>query len=226
MVTFIVQYWQAHVAMLLEVVIPLVAFDWARRRRLELPKPRKLIIAWLLVYFVSDLAGLVTLLNGIDNQWLRYIFTPVSDILVMLALASWQDHPLRRIGLRVALYLLVPVWLIYAIAEGTKSFGEISDPLRSIIVLIAALMTLIGNSLNTSRRISRADWFWVAAGVALYFALELALGPFLEYVLHNSRDVASRAYRLKASVDIIAFLLIGTGLLCPLDPARRSGSST
>lgn len=226
MVTFIVQYWQANLAALLEALVPLTAVVWAHRRRLELSKPRKLIVAWLLVYFVSDLAGLITNLNRIDNQWLRYIFTPVSDVLVMLALAALQDHPLRRIGVQVALYLLVPVWLIYAIAEGPKSFGEYSDPLRSVVILIAALMTLIGNSLTTTRRISRADWFWVAAGVALYFALELALGPFLKYVLPNSLGVASRAFQLKASVDIIAFLLIGTGLLCPLDPARSSGRST
>lgn len=219
-------YWQAHVAMLLEVIVPLIALFWASKKKVVLSKPRKLVVAWLLVYFVNDLAGLVTLINRIDNQWLRYFFYPVSDSLVMLALAAWQDHPLRRIGVRVALYLLVPVWLIYAVAEGTKSFGLYSDPLRSIVILIAALTTLIGNSLLTTRRISRYDWFWVAAGVALYFALELALGPFLEYVLHSSRDVASRAYRLKASIDIIAFVLIGIGLLCPLDPARTSGNST
>lgn len=218
--------WEAYAAVILEALIPAVALLWARRSGFELSRPRLLLVAWLLVFFVSDIVGYVTLREGENNLWLRYVTSPTSDILILWALSLWQDHPLRRIGIRVAVFLLIPVWLIYAIYEGPGAFGRFSDPLRSIVILLAALVTLVGNSLNTNKRIVQQDWFWVASGIALYFALEAAVGPFVEYVLHQARDVASRAFLFKARIDIVAFLLVAVGLLCPPDPARRSGTST
>lgn len=218
--------WELHVATLLEGLIPVLAWAYASRRGFELSRQRKFVIAWLLVFFTNDIIGLVMLRTGMNNQWLKYIFNPIADVLILLALSDWQDHPLRRIGIRVAMFILIPVWVGYAIAEGVGTFGKFSDPLRSTVILLAALVTLVGNSLSTSRRIVRQDWFWVASGVALYFALEVALGPFVDYIFPNSRDFALRAFLFKARIDILAFVLIAVGFLCPPEVARRSGIST
>lgn len=218
--------WEVNAAALLEGFVPLATLFGARWFKLELPKPRKLVVLWMLVFFVSDVTQFVMMSRGIQNLWLRYIFNPTSDVLILLALSLWQDHPLRRLGIRVATFILIPVWIGYAIAEGVGTFGRFSDPLRSLVILLAALVTLIGNSLSTTRRIVRQDWFWVASGVALYFALEVALGPFMDFIFRDSRDIAMRAFLFKARFDIVAYLLIGVGLLCRPEVPRRSGIST
>ncbi|MBV6522129.1 MAG: hypothetical protein MNPFHGCM_02275 [Gemmatimonadaceae bacterium] len=217
--------WELHAATALEGLIPL--FVWLRSRlaKTEISRPRRLVMAWLLVQFTSDLFQLYTMSRGISNLWARYLISPTSDVLMLYALSMWQTHPLRRIGIRVAMLVLVPVWFGYAIAEGVGAFGRYSDPLRSIVILVATLVTLVGNGLTTTTRISRHDWFWVAAGVALYFALEAALGPFLEFIFADSRDIALRAFLFKARFDILAYLLIAAGLLCPQETARPSGTS-
>jgi len=200
---------------------------WLRARvtKTEISTPRRLIMAWLLVQLLSDVFQLITLSRGVGNLWTGYIVSPTSDVLMLSALSLWQTHPLRRIGIRVAMVILVPVWFGYAISEGVGAFGRYSDPLRSIVILVATLVTLVGNAASTTSRISRQDWFWIATGVALYFALESALGPFFEFIFPNSRDIALRAFLFKARFDILAYVLIAVGLLCPQETARRSGTS-
>ena len=217
--------WELYAATVLEGIIPLIIWLRARSTHTEISLTRRLIMVWLLIFLVSDLVQLITMSRGINNLWMRYIFNPTSDVFVLSALSLWQTHPLRRIGIRVAMLVLVPVWIGYAISEGVGAFGRYSDPLRSIVILVAALVTLVGNSVSTTTRITRQDWFWVATGVALYFALEAALGPFLEFIMPNSRDIALRAFLFKAKFDILAFVLIAIGLLCPQETARPSGTS-
>ena len=99
--------WELHAATILEGIIPASVWLHARSTKTEISLPRRLIMVWLLIFFVSDLAFLITLSRGANNLWLRYIFNPTSDVVVLLALSLWQSHPLRRIGIRVAMAVLV-----------------------------------------------------------------------------------------------------------------------
>lgn len=227
--------WELYAATILEGLIPLFIWLRARRKGTEISISRRLVMGWLLVFFLSDVVQLtllwfwramgLTQSQGINSLWLRYIVSPTSDVLMLSALSLWQSHPLRRIGIRVAMVVLIPVWIGYAISEGVGAFGRYSDPLRSIVILVAALVTLVGNAVSTTARISGQDWFWIASGVALYFALEAALGPFFEVIFPNSREIAQNGLLFKARFDILAFVLIAIGLLCPQEAARESGTS-
>jgi len=73
--------------------------------------------------------------------------------------------------------------------------------------------------------VTRRDWFWVSIGVAMYFALGAALGPFSSALFGNDPEIVKRAYVLKAWFDILANTLIAAGMLCPAAGQAKPGRS-
>jgi hypothetical protein len=53
----------------------------------------------------------------------------------------------------------------------------------------------------------------------------MALPPFVELMLSTNRELARLAYVVSAWADILAYILIGRGMVCPLPQARSGGFS-
>lgn len=212
--------WVLYAAAIAQGLPLLAALRYGRR----LPAPR----VWLAVWCVALLAGDLVLLRfrSGGNLWLFYMVVPLHNAIMLWTLSLWQEDPVSRLAFRVAipLDLLALVALIPAVQSGT-TFNQFTWPFQALVLLAGSLYTLVRRSIAEPERVTSRDWFWVTLGTSLFFAFRMALPPFVELVLNTNRELARLAYVVSAWADIVAYVLIARGMVCPLPQARSGGFS-
>lgn len=196
---------------------------WRRWR--TLPANRKWVVIWCLLLFIADVtAWLVGRITHV-NLGVRIITMPVMDATLLWTLSLWQVSYFGRLLMRIAIALVIPTWLGFALFfDGPRQFGTVSAPLRDLVLLLAALYTLLTRAYYSTERPLRADWLWITIALCIYFALAAALEPLAAALYATKPDLVGDAFLGKAVVDIVVFSLIAAGLLCPL-PRQTSGQS-
>lgn len=146
--------------------------------------------------------------------------------MILWALSHWQTRPLIRIAYRVAIPIVILIYIVIAIAAGEQSgFQSFAGPFRSLVVLAAALFTLLSRSTEEAEGVWSKDWFWVTIGVSLYYGLIVAAEPVVALLVPHNVSAALAVFTVKAIGDIIAFILIWRGMRCPLTQGSYSGST-
>lgn len=183
----------------------------------NLPPARRWFMLWCALSFLADGVQLMfSQLRG-QNLWLRLIILPVQFAVAFWALSLWQIDAKPRKVMRQAILILIPTTLIIALLwEGFESFGDKTGPVLQLAVLAAAVYTLVSRSVTSTDRLAREDWFWITLGLSLYFALGVALGPVAMALLQGNTEFLKQVLLFKARTDILAFILMTIGMLCPL----------
>lgn len=203
-------------------VLPLLA---AVRYGIRLPLPRRWVLVWCLALLASD-AAQYWLRDSGNNLWVQYTFVPLHNAIMLWALSLWQQDPVSRLAFRVAIPLdllalaaLIPAW------HSAATFNQFTWPFQALVLLAGSLYTLVSLSIKEPERVTSRDWFWVTLGTSLFFAFRMALPPFVELMLSTNRELTRLAYVVSAWADILAYILIARGMVCPLPQARSGGSS-
>lgn len=186
---------------------------------------RRWIVVWCVVFFLADLLQIALAAALGNNLWLFTILQPVEDAILLWALSHWQVRPVMRITLRVAIPLVIATYVGIAIAAGElATFKTFSGPFRALLIMSFAAYTLIANVAETPERVSNRDWLWTTLGVLLYFGLLVATDPIVSAMGPDQLAAMRRVYLVRASGDVLAFILIWRGMRCPL-PNNSSGST-
>jgi len=194
---------------------PLVAAALVRR---PVWGPRAWVLAWCAVLVAVDAASLWLASQDVRNLWLFNSLTPASVAVVLWALSLWQTGDLTRLTMRIAILPFLLLWTVLTLAfEDTSAFSRAADPMASIVGLGAAAFTLLARSRSASGALLRHDWFWVSAGMALYFGTSSALSPLSALLVREAPQLVIRAYEVKSLLDVLAFLLIARGVTCPAE---------
>ncbi len=211
-----------HAASLAQV-LPLLA---AMRYGTRLPVARRWVAVWCLALLASDAAQLWFRGGGTDNRWVHYIAVPLHNAIMLWTLSLWQPDPVSRLAFRVAIPLnLLALLAIVPAVQSAAMFNQVTWPFQALVLLAGSLYTLVRRAGGEPDRVTSRDWFWITLGASLYFALRVALPPFVELTLNTNRELARLAYVVSAWTDIVAFILIARGMVCPLPQARSGGSS-
>jgi hypothetical protein len=179
--------------------------------------------AWLLVWcgflFIMDLWGFWTSLHGERNLWLWYISKPGSVALVLWTLSYWQPGDTWRLTYRLAIVPFLAVWgTLTWLVEDTSAYSAASVPMATLIALAAAATVLIVRSHRSATAVWRQDWFWIAGGMTMYFGTSATLSPLGAVLVPAHAALFTSALLFKAFLDVVAFLLITWGVLCPPTP--------
>jgi hypothetical protein len=140
----------------------------------------------------------------------------VSVGLALWALSYWQTTEVWRLTFRIAIVPLLLAWGILTLAlEDTSSFSNAAEPMVKLVTLGAAAFTLLAGSLSRRGDLLRQDWFWISAGMVLYFGSGATLGPVSSLLVSRAPELLTLAYGVWALVGSVAFLLIAKGMACP-----------
>lgn len=203
--------------------LPLIA---AVTRGRSLTTPRKWVLVWCASLVATNLAARLLALQNQNNHWLNYLTIPITDGLVLWALALWQRSPRATAVLRVLVPLLWVVWLgMVLLFEDTRTFSLLAEPFAGLVVMGGALYTLISRTSQESGNLLRQDWLWVGIGVALYSGSAVALPPMANWLVARYPELVVRAYEWKAGIEIVAFLAIARGVLCPTTSEQSIGAA-
>ena len=206
-----------------QAIPPLAALRHGRR----LPAARRWVVGWGLLLLAYDGVALALALRGRPNLWLRYLVGPIESGVVLVALSLWHTDAVARLTLRYAAGLFAVIWvLLVAFVEQTNTFGLVTGPFQSLLLLGASVGTLLLRVRTEEASLVREDWFWVCGGLALWYGTAAALDPLARLLVAEHPSVVNSAYRVKAAVDVFASLAIARGMLCPVHPPLSGGPSS
>src|SRR5260221_988940 len=210
------------VAAAAQALPPVAALRCGRR----LPAARRWIVAWGLVRLLDDGIAFALATQGRHNLWLRYPVGLLEVVILLIALSLWHRDSVGRLALRVAVPVFTLTWvLLVAFVERTDTFGLVTGPLEALVVLSAALVTLLVRVRSQEGGLLQEDWFWVCVGLSLWFGSAAALEPLSRLLVETHPAVVYSASQVKAVVDVLASLIIARGMLCPILPPRSGGPS-
>ncbi len=210
-----------HAAALSQLLPPVVGIAAGRLA----PPPRRWATIFCLLLVGQDAIALALASQGFNNLWVGYVFMPAAGAAVLWTLSLWHPGDTARLTLRIAIPIFVTVSVaITLVAEDPRRFSLFTATFQSLVLLLAALWTFVRRSLIETERLTSRDWFWTVLGFMLYAGVASAIEPLSGYFLAVSReDLLHAAINVRAAVDIVAFLAIAGGMLCPL-PTSSGGS--
>jgi len=179
-----------------------------------------------LALVAGDLAQLWFRGGGTNNLWVQYIVVPLHNAIMLWTLSLWQEDPVSRLAFRVAIPLdLLALLALIPAVQSAATFNQFTWPFQALVLLAGSLFTLVTRAIREPERVTSRDWFWITLGTSLFFAFRMALPPFVELMLTTNRELTRLAYVVSAWADIVAYILIARGMVCPLPQARSGGSS-
>jgi hypothetical protein len=175
------------------------------------------IVVWCAALTAANAVSLGLAFRGVHNLWVAYVITGESAF-VLWALSFWQTSDTARLTLRVAVVPFLCVWAFLTLmVDNTSEFSRAAQPMACLVCLVAAAYTLLARSLVSRADVLRQDWFWVSAGLALYFGAWSALGPLSELLVRRAPELLNRAYEAGQMLDIASFLAITRGMVFPVE---------
>lgn len=193
-------------------------------RRAQMTPARFWVFIWLVLWAVMNMIGYVVANLHYNNHFLSYIFTPLQGVAILWALSLFQEKPVARLTIRIAIPFFVVAWAVALVfIENPLRFSTVAEPVYSILALGTALYTLVTRSGEATEPVNQQDWFWICGGLALYFAALTVLLPLSAALVYRRPDIVGNAYVVDAVVNIVACIAIANGFLCTPTP-NRSGT--
>jgi hypothetical protein len=181
-------------------------------------------VIWCGLYVLQNAISVPLALAHHNNHWTSYVFVPLQGAAILWALSLWQTRQMARLTIRAAIPGFLAAWLLLLFVEDIHNFSAIAEPVYSLLSLSAALYTLVVRSADAIDSLLREDWFWICAGLSLHFGALIFLTPLGAALVRTNPEIIVRAYYVRALLNVLAYVLITYGFLCPR-PLPRSGRS-
>jgi len=175
---------------------------------------RRWVLAWSGLLVCADVVQLWLAVHAVHNLWVGYVGT-AAGALVLWGLASWQTGATQRLALQVATVLFLVVWVVLTVSvDNTSELSRAGSPMANVACLLAAAYTLLARSVSSRADLLDQDWFWVTAGLALYFAIWSAMDLMRALLFGRDFLLMSRLEQVGFALNIVAFLAIARGVAC------------
>lgn len=178
--------------------------------------PRLFIILWCVVGFAGNMVARWLGSQGINNHFLTYAITPLKGALMLWALSLWQTRPTAKLTIRIMIPAFVIAWAVLTLTvEDINNFSAVAEPVYCLLAIGACVYTLIVRAQETTDPLVRQDWFWICSGFTIVLGMTAFLTPMAAALVREHPDVVVRAYIVRGYLNVIAFLIITIGMLCP-----------
>jgi len=211
----------AILAQLLPVLAALVARD-------RLTRPRRWLVVWCLLYVVQDVLSTALALRGTHNLWTAYVGAPLTGSVALWMLSLWQDTRTSRLALQIAIPIFVVVSVVLSVTvDDPTTFSKVAAPFHHLVLLFAGLWTFVRRSLGQRDGLLTAGWFWILLGFMVYSGMMIAIQGVVWYLYEAGRqDVLRAVFDFQSTIQIITFLIMAGGMLCPAPPKRSGWASS
>jgi hypothetical protein len=197
------------------------AIGLARWRRIA--GGQRMITIWFGAATLSDIAAFVTARWFHNNQPSGRIWFALSVVFALEALAAFQVGKNRVMAFRVAIVAYLAAWaLLAAFVEPLPTFSTYTEPLHALVILTAAVLTLLRRASLGRGDLFDDPGFLIAAGLAGYAVatvLETLVGQLW---LHDAPQYVNAYYAASNIVTALGEIVIIKGLFLPPYSSHRS----
>ncbi|MEO8451276.1 MAG: hypothetical protein ABI647_15890 [Gemmatimonadota bacterium] len=197
---------------LVMVAMVLVAsLGWRRWRLLD--NGGRWIVRAVVVMTVFSAVMLVMVIRGPDTTTVEALEWLAGGLLLLAGFAEWQATSRgRRLVLAAAVAYAVFWFALELSTHRTGPFHPILGPVRAMVVVGAAGVTLISRVKTTYGRWTGELWFWSCAAFMLIFGTEVVLDPLLDSTNGVRQDLSIAAFAFHQAVTLVAYLMIARSL--------------
>jgi hypothetical protein len=108
--------------------------------------------------------------------------------------------------------------------EPLTGFTTGSESAQAILCLGIGAYTIVTRQLQDSSRAAEEPWFWIGAGVMLYFATFALLNPLAEYLIKQASQTVFAVLTVRSGMQVLANVLYFRGMQCQ-QSRQNSGPS-
>jgi hypothetical protein len=205
-------------------LVPPVAVAGRGWRRLSMAQ--RLFAAYLALELGSSLLEFVLGRLNQPNLWVAHLVVPVQTVILFRTFAEWQTGSRMATVLRWGSWPMLFFWVPAIVGwEPMTGFSIGSESVQAILCLAVAAFTTVSRQQQDVSRAAEEPWFWIGAGVMLYFATFALLSPLAGYFLHVGSRHVFDVLSARAGFQIAASVLFYLGMRCQ-QSRLNSGPST
>jgi hypothetical protein len=183
-------------------------------RRAHLRGSPQLFYLLVLCSSIVDASTYVMGRKGIHNLWLIQLYHLTAVIVTMIVLTGWQ-HPGRiRTVQRVSVALYTLFWFIAKFSfEPISGADQFTHTIASVLILCSSIICLFQLVNDASTELLLDCRFWIAGGVMLYYAVNVALFSGSGKLIQLSAMDAALIWNIHWGVSILVNLLFTRGFI-------------
>jgi hypothetical protein len=179
---------------------------------------------WIAVAFASwvvqDLALWWTAVRHLNNHWIIHIGNPITTVLFLLAYVWWMEDSVRQRALQIAAGAYVVVWgILFLTVENVGTFSQYTGPLQALVLMLVCAYAVVRAVGTGTAPVWQRDVFWVSIGLLLDFGTGLLLTPVSGMLAQAHPSLVLHALAGKDAINVLAYLLVTIGMLCPPSPS-------
>ena len=189
-------------------VIPLT-IGLARRKYFNTGE--KILFGFVLASALFDVIGFALQRQDINNMFLFHIYIFVEFTLISLFYVKVISNPRLTPFIIGALFPFL-VMAVYEFITSRNGLDVICTTTESIVLMLYAILgfsSLLKNPVQS--RVVAIPLFWFNTAVLLYFAGNLFLFVFGNYIQSHYQHQFNGLWRIHSVMSILFYLLIGTG---------------
>jgi hypothetical protein len=203
--------------------MPLLAVMAIRGR--HPPAPDRQLALLCLTFLFSDVAMLIVHAIWWFNLWVTWFTQPMEVALTLWLLSHWQPSGLAR-TYRVAILVMLAAWaVLLVLTQPSVTFDQYIGPLLSLVALVGSLHTLVRRTLESRGLLPGQDWFWICAGLSLFWLLYVPVDAFVEATFGTDESLAALVHNIRTGIMPVPFFLMTWGVLCRRFQPASSGHS-
>jgi hypothetical protein len=198
----------------------------ARQRWATLATAQKLFAAYIGFDLLMEVISFTIGRFGKTNIWVPHLGVPVQTMIIVFAFAAWQvDHATRGFLQRVAPAMLL-FWVPPLVGwEPLNAYSVGTEWIQAIICVAIAAYTLVRRFFEDSGPAVEHAWFWIGAGVMLYYATFALFMPLIGYFVRISMGTAVAMLTVHGGFQVFANILYYYGMRCPISHGNSGSSS-
>ena len=222
--------WKSQVPLALRLssfssIIPTALGIWfLKRLTLEL----RILLLFICTAWLVEMLTVMYSAQFDPNYVILHIYTFIEFGLLMLVFALWQtrDKFRRILAYTVPVIVVALIYLKFwrAQTQSQPMFDDIAMTIESVVLIAAALLTLVELTSENITFVLSNPRFWVISAVLLYFAGNIVIFALSHRVLGDANSVRVIVWTVQSALNVIANLFYAYAFLCQLRLTRSSHS--
>ncbi len=189
----------------LSISLPLFVCLIGSYRYRHLSAVQKIFLFQALIALFTEATGIALTKNNLSNTFIYNIYI-LFDVSLLLWAAIKMASPRETSFLFVAMLLFIGVWISTICNAGLTIFSNWSFLFGSILLITSYLYLIIKKWQQTDSSLFSDKHFWIQAGTAIYFGVNIPYFCLINYLNKHYVDLSLMLFSINIILLFIQYI--------------------